>query len=155
MVATEFSRKLKIRVLCLPDIDKAIGGVKQLYRHVERLVALGWDAAMVTEAEGFRPSWFSSSAPTAPAKECEERRTGGPNHCFGITRNVSGRRSWIFSRFRSISPCSSCVQPERLLLLWRVCLWYLRRPSAFLRSPISSPGPQRFRRYAPWRATLA
>ena len=64
MVASEFPRKLKIRVLCLPDIDKAIGGVKQLYRHVEHLVALGWDAAMVTEADGFRPSWFSSSAPT-------------------------------------------------------------------------------------------
>ena len=50
MVAAEFTRKLKIRVLCLPDIDKAIGGVKQLYRHVEHLVALGWDAAMITEA---------------------------------------------------------------------------------------------------------
>ena len=47
-----------------PDIDRAIGGVKQLYRHVEHLVALGWDAAVVTEGEGFRPSWFSSSAPT-------------------------------------------------------------------------------------------
>ena len=51
-----------VRVLCLPDIDKPIGGVKQLYRHVEHLQTLGWDAAVVTETDGFRPSWFSSSA---------------------------------------------------------------------------------------------
>ena len=43
----------RVRVLCLPDVDRAIGGVKQLYRHVEHLVALGWDAAVVTEAAGF------------------------------------------------------------------------------------------------------
>ena len=34
----------RVRVLCLPDVDRAIGGVKQLYRHVEHLLALGWDA---------------------------------------------------------------------------------------------------------------
>ena len=62
-----------IRVLCLPDIDKAIGGVKQLYRHVEHLVALGWDAAIVTEADGFRPSWFVSSAPAFSLGECFRR----------------------------------------------------------------------------------
>ena len=54
------SVKPRVRVLCLPDIDRAIGGVKQLYRHVEHLVALGWDAAIVTQEEGFRPSWFDS-----------------------------------------------------------------------------------------------
>ena len=54
----------KVRFLCLPDIDKPIGGVKQLYRHVEHLVALGWDAAVLTHEDGFRPSWFSSNAPT-------------------------------------------------------------------------------------------
>ena len=68
MVAAEFTRKLKIRVLCLPDIDKAIGGVKQLYRHVEHLVALGWDAAMVTEAEGFRPLGSAPVLPPSPYK---------------------------------------------------------------------------------------
>ena len=67
MVASEFPRKLKIRVLCLPDIDKAIGGVKQLYRHVEHEF-LGWDAAMVTEAEGFRPSGSAPVLPPSPYK---------------------------------------------------------------------------------------
>ena len=59
-----------VRVLCLPDIDKAIGGVKQLYRHVEHLLFLGWDAAIVTEKPGFRPSWFTSDAPTLSFSEC-------------------------------------------------------------------------------------
>lgn len=64
IVTSQFTIRPLVRILCLPDVDKAIGGVKQLYRHVEHLCALGWDAAMVTEVEGFRPSWFASSAPT-------------------------------------------------------------------------------------------
>lgn len=71
MAAIEFSRRPRVRVLCLPDIDRAIGGVKQLYRHVEHLVALGWDAAIVTESDGFRPSWFNSSAPTISLRRSE------------------------------------------------------------------------------------
>ena len=63
----------RVRVLCLPDVDRPIGGVKQLYRHVEHLVDLGWDAAMVTEAAGFRPSWFRSDAPALSLAECAQR----------------------------------------------------------------------------------
>ena len=59
----------KVRVLCLPDVDRAIGGVKQLYRHVEHLCALGWDAAMLTENPGFKPGWFDSTAPTLALEE--------------------------------------------------------------------------------------
>ena len=64
----------RVRVLCLPDVDRAIGGVKQLYRHVEHLVASGWDAAVVTEAAGFRPSWFMSDAPALSLADCHNRR---------------------------------------------------------------------------------
>ncbi len=60
----------RVRVLCLPDVDRAIGGVKQLYRHVEHLSVLGWDAAVLTEAPGFRPAWFESSARTLALTEC-------------------------------------------------------------------------------------
>ena len=62
----------KIRILCLPDVDRAIGGVKQLYKHVEHLVELGWDAAVVTERRGFRPSWFQSEAVTFSLEECQK-----------------------------------------------------------------------------------
>ena len=61
-----------VRVLCLPDIDRAIGGVKQLYRHVEHLCALGWDASMVTEQEDFRPSWFQTTAPSISLQQSWE-----------------------------------------------------------------------------------
>ena len=67
-----------IRFLCLPDIDRAIGGVKQLYRHVEHLVALGFDAAVVTEHEGFRPSWFDSPAPSVSLQSCYELLSSDP-----------------------------------------------------------------------------
>lgn len=73
--------QLKVRVLCLPDLDRPIGGVKQLHRHVEHLVALGWDAAMLCEAPGFRPSWFAS---TAPSLSLAESHAGGeldPEQC--------------------------------------------------------------------------
>ena len=66
--AHQSSAKPRVRVLCLPDIDRAIGGVKQLYRHVEHLVALGWDAAVVTGREGFRPSWFVLVPPPSLAE---------------------------------------------------------------------------------------
>jgi len=55
---------LRIRFLCIPDVDKAIGGVKQIYRQVEHLVRNKVDAAVITEFDGFRPSWFVSNAPT-------------------------------------------------------------------------------------------
>lgn len=65
-----YSAKPFVRILCLPDIDRPIGGVKQLYRHVEHLTSLGWDAAVVTQSEGFRPSWFTSTANTISLNRC-------------------------------------------------------------------------------------
>jgi glycosyltransferase involved in cell wall biosynthesis len=76
-----FSSRPRVRVLCLPDLDRAIGGVKQLHRHVEHLVALGWDAAMLTEAPGFRPSWFTSNAPTWSLAESHARGELTPEGC--------------------------------------------------------------------------
>lgn len=64
------SKRPLVRLLCLPDVDRAIGGVKQLYRHSEHLSDLGWDAAIVTESHGFRPSWFSSYAHSISFDQC-------------------------------------------------------------------------------------
>ena len=61
---------VRMRVICLPDIDKPIGGVKQLFKHVEHLVSLGLDAAMVTESPDFHPSWFTSRAPIKSFQHC-------------------------------------------------------------------------------------
>lgn len=70
-----------VRVLCLPDVERPIGGVKQLYRHVEHLTALGWNAAIVTESQGFRPSWFSSSAETISLEDSFRRDELMPHKC--------------------------------------------------------------------------
>ena len=78
---TLFNSRPRVRVLCLPDVDRAIGGVKQLYRHVEHLVALGWDAAMLTEKPGFRPAWFESSAPSLSLQESSARGELDPCSC--------------------------------------------------------------------------
>lgn len=63
---------LRIRVLCLPDQTKPIGGVKQLHRLVEALQQLGHDAAVVSETDGFRPDWFASTAPTRSLRSCQQ-----------------------------------------------------------------------------------
>lgn len=60
----------RVRFLCLPDIQRPIGGVKQLYRHSEHLTSLGYDSAVVTESDNFRPSWFNSSAKTTSFSQC-------------------------------------------------------------------------------------
>ena len=73
MVANQSASRPRVRVLCLPDVDRPIGGVKQLYRHVEHLCSQGWDASVLTEASGFRPSWFESTAPTVSLQESWER----------------------------------------------------------------------------------
>lgn len=54
---------LRIGFLCLPDIDSPIGGVKQIYRHVEHLQALGFHAFVISEHPSFQLSWFTSDAP--------------------------------------------------------------------------------------------
>lgn len=48
----------------MPDIDNPIGGVKQLYRHVEHLCSTKINSFIVTEQSDYRPSWFDTSAPT-------------------------------------------------------------------------------------------
>ncbi|GCE64741.1 glycosyltransferase family 1 protein [cyanobiont of Ornithocercus magnificus] len=76
------SKRPCVRLLCLPDVEYIVGGVKQIYRHAEHLVTLGWDAAVVTESTGFRPSWFTSTAPTISLLECISSGDLEPNHCI-------------------------------------------------------------------------
>ena len=76
------SKRPCVRLLCLPDVKFTIGGVKQLYRHAEHLVALGWDAAIVTENPKFRPNWFVSTAPTSSLLECLSQGEFESNGCI-------------------------------------------------------------------------
>jgi len=41
-----------------PDLPKPLGGVRQIYRHVDVLNANGFDATVVHRKKGFRVKWF-------------------------------------------------------------------------------------------------
>ena len=84
----------RVRVLCLPDVDRAIGGVKQLYRHVEHLVALGWDAAIVTQNPTFRPSWFESTAPSLSLRESWEKGELDVSSCVLLVPETYLTATW-------------------------------------------------------------
>ena len=103
-MANQSPNRPRVRVLCLPDVDRAIGGVKQLYRHVEHLVALGWDASMLTEKPGFRPTWFSSSAPSISLVESYSLGELDPNNCILLVPEtylaVDFARFWGFDLSR-------------------------------------------------------
>lgn len=44
------------------DVDRPVGGVKQIYRFSEILGILGYKSTIVQKSSEFRPSWFSSSS---------------------------------------------------------------------------------------------
>ena len=47
-----------------PDFPQPSGGVKTLYRHVERLAEMGFDAWIVHQRQPFRVTWHGHDAPT-------------------------------------------------------------------------------------------
>jgi hypothetical protein len=83
---------LKLRFLLHPDLDRPIGGGKQVHRQVEQLVDLGWDAAVMAEKAGFRPGWFESKAPVLAYSDCRASGELASSHtilvlpetCLGI-----------------------------------------------------------------------
>ena len=56
-------------LLVFPDINKPIGGVKQMHRLCESLIGLGHKATVVQDKSSFHPNWFTSSVPTISKKE--------------------------------------------------------------------------------------
>ena len=89
----------------MPDIDRPIGGVKQLYRHVEHLTTLGINAAVVTESKDFRPSWFTSNAPTESLHDCFDNELINSRTCIlvlpetYVAVDLSNFRGYDLSQF--------------------------------------------------------
>lgn len=52
-----------------PDRVTPSGGVRNIYRHVDELNALGIDAAVMHTKPGFRCGWFSNTTPTVAARD--------------------------------------------------------------------------------------
>ncbi len=61
-----------------PDINRAIGGVKQAHRLVEQINSLGHRATVIQDKPEFHPGWFQSNVPTIGYKELKERRDLNP-----------------------------------------------------------------------------
>jgi hypothetical protein len=60
---------MKIRILLRTDDNHKIGGVRQIYRHIDVLNANGFDAAVIHPTKGFRCSWFENSTRTIGFEE--------------------------------------------------------------------------------------
>lgn len=54
----------RIRILLRTSDNHKIGGVRQIYRHVDMLNQLGYDAAVVHPDKGFKCSWFENNTKT-------------------------------------------------------------------------------------------
>ena len=52
----------RILFIC-PDIVEPSGGVKQIYRQVDVLNSLGYEALVVHQNQGFKPQWFEFDTP--------------------------------------------------------------------------------------------
>lgn len=52
----------RILFIC-PDINDPSGGIKQIYRQVDILNAIGYEACVVHQNHGFKPHWFNTNTP--------------------------------------------------------------------------------------------
>ena len=55
--------------LAYPDLDKAVGGIKQIHRAAEIIEKFGYSAYLVQEQSTFHPQWFESNVNTISRNE--------------------------------------------------------------------------------------
>ena len=60
-------------ILCFPDIEKPVGGVKQMHRLAEALDLLGHKAFLVQDNSTFHPHWFTSAVTKVSKDEFFQR----------------------------------------------------------------------------------
>ena len=61
-----------------PDLPRPIGGVKQVHRFAEALMACGRQATLIQQEAEFHPGWFVSSVPTTGLKQWQNRSDLSP-----------------------------------------------------------------------------
>ena len=61
-----------------PDINKPIGGVKQMHRFAEALTTFGCQATLIQERADFHPGWFDSNVQTTSLIEWKNRQDLNP-----------------------------------------------------------------------------
>lgn len=67
-------------LLLRPDLERPIGGVKQMHRLAEALVCCGRSATLIQDDEAFRPKWFQSTVNTISFSSWKTRFSGTTFH---------------------------------------------------------------------------
>ena len=65
--------------LAYPDLNKAVGGIKQIHRVAEIIEELGFFACLVQEQADFRPNWFESNVNTISRSDWFKRTDFDPH----------------------------------------------------------------------------
>ena len=114
-----------------PDVPKPIGGVKQVHRLAEALIALGREAVLVQEQAAFHPGWFRSAVPAIGLEAFRHRRDLRPDRDVVVLpetflsvlpRYAPGIPKLIFNQNGSYSfglNASSQLPPATVLQLYR------------------------------------
>ena len=59
-------------IAAYPDLDRPIGGIKQMHRVAESIIRLGYSATLIQGSREFHPSWFDSNVVTISKDEFEK-----------------------------------------------------------------------------------
>ena len=114
-----------------PDLDRPIGGVKQMHRFAEALTACGRQATLIQERAGFHPGWFSSEVQTIGLKQWKKRNDLNPaRDCVvlpetflnGFERYAPGLPKLIFNQngaYTFGSGKKDALAPAEVLRLYR------------------------------------
>ena len=60
-----------------PDVDRPLGGVKQIHRLAECIQRSGRQATLIQDSDAFHPGWFTSDLPTIAFRDWVKRRDSG------------------------------------------------------------------------------
>ncbi|WP_156779355.1 glycosyltransferase [Synechococcus sp. BL107] len=117
-----------------PDITRPIGGVKQMHRLAESIVACGRKATIIQESADFHPGWFSSNVNTISFSEWVKLRDSSLSRTHNVIifpetflttifKYAAGFPSVIFNQNLSytfgLSGDTSFLKPNIALSLYR------------------------------------
>lgn len=89
-------------ILLATDVDRPIGGVKQIYRFCEACRDLGVTATVIQQSDDFTPGWFSTTAPTISIKSFNSLQLNTELDILVIPETVVGSVSAFRPELRRI-----------------------------------------------------
>lgn len=116
-----------------PDVNRPIGGVKQMHRLAESISSCGRQATIIQDDHNFHPGWFSSNVDTISHRDWLAMRNRGSlspsnvlifpeTYISSITNYANGLPSVVFNQNASytfgLSSSRSILAPDRTLSLY-------------------------------------